>query len=369
MKEDPNRILYFILNWGLGHATRSIPIIRALRENGHEVILVSTGRSLLLLCSEFPDCRSFDLPDYGVTYSRYAWALLPHLLGQMPRIFLRLFLEHRATGKLVRDFCPDLIISDNRYGCYSKSIPSFFIIHQLRFQLPAGLQWSSFISEWFNRMYFRHYEKVLVPDEPTQPNLSGNLSHSGRIARHQKLIFTGLLASVSASGAQINPDIDVLFLISGPEPSRTQLERRIREQAVGLGGKKVLVLGKPGDPTVEEPAESDIRVYSHLERSDLGNMLQRAKLVVCNAGYSTMMELTALRKPAILVPTPGQTEQEYLGRINHESGHFYCVSQKNLNLKKDIPLAKQFFTKSEPAFIVNRVEAVVEVLGCPVKKP
>lgn len=360
---NQKRILFCILNWGLGHATRSMPIIRALREKGHEVLLVSTGRSLALLRKEFPDCPWFDCPDYAVTYSRHPGLLILHLLAQMPRIFYRLYSEHAAVRRIVQTMDVDLIVSDNRYGCHVRGVPSYFMIHQLRFQLPRGLQWSAFISEWFNRIYFRHFRAVLVPDAAGGMNLSGALSHRGRIARHPKLNYIGLLSSLPDLDTIPQEDIDILFLISGPEPSRTVFEKAVLEQAEALAGRKSAVLGKPED--LDRPSDINapaLECHAHLNRSELTGMILRARMVICRSGYSTMMELAALGRQAILIPTPGQTEQEYLARHAMDTGLFYSVPQKNLDLPKAVQEANAFYTEKSIRFPVNQIRKIMHIL-------
>jgi predicted glycosyltransferase len=357
------RILYCILNWGLGHATRSIPIIRALIEHGHQVILVSTGRSIALLRTEFPGCEWVDLPDYGVTYSRDPRMLIPHLLLQTPRIFYRLYSEHAGIRKIVRQKEIDLIISDNRYGCYSRHVPSYFMIHQLRFQLPHGLRWSAFVSELFNRVYFRHYQAIFVPDMQGAMNLTGALSHSGRIAGHPKLRYTGLFSSLNITDPAPREDIDYLFLVSGPEPSRTVFENMIFDQAERIPGRKVAILGKPESPADSSgQSDSPLEHRPHLNRLELGKMILRARMVICRSGYSTMMELATLGKPAILIPTPGQTEQEYLARHAMERGLFFSVPQSGMDLLKTIQEANEFFREPQIRFPANQIHKIFDVL-------
>ena len=355
------RILYCILNWGLGHATRSIPIVQALIDRGHEVILVSTGRSLVLIQTEFPHCECIDLSDYNVRYSNRRWTLIPHLLMQMPRIFFRLFREHSETKRLVREKNIDLVVSDNRYGCYTGEVPCFFITHQLRFQLPDGLQWSAFLSEIFNRIYFRHYRAVLVPDTQGRLNLSGALSHSGRISRHAKLKYVGLLSSLTIQSEHPDQDIDYLFLISGPEPSRTIFEDLIAEQAGKLDGKKVMVLGKPESNTNIQSPDDDLEQNPHLNRNELARVILRSRLVICRSGYSTMMELAALKKRAILIPTPGQTEQESLAQHASDMALFYTASQQNLDLRKAVHEAGEYYEGVQTDFPVNQIKRILKI--------
>ena len=353
-------ILYFILNWGLGHATRSIPVIRMLQQVGHRVVLVSTGRSLKLLQSEFPSTEYVDLPDYGIRYSRFGWALIPHLLAQMPRIFYALLREHHATEKLVKKYKADLIVSDNRYGCYSRHIPSFFMTHQLRFQLPKGMGWSAFISEWFNQIYFRHYKRIVVPDVAGEPNLSGDLSHKGRISTHPKLCYVGGLTSIVPQ-TRLSEDIDLLVLISGPEPQRSQFEERVLEQIHDVPGKRVIIAGRPEEVFSSYFSDdSDLEIHAHLQRETMASIIQRAKVIVARSGYSTLMELVPLNKRMILIPTPGQTEQEYLA--NHLKEHYFCLVGKQTTFDINAVLSQiQSIEKSQLNAASNQLDLILSI--------
>jgi predicted glycosyltransferase len=357
-------ILYCVLNWGLGHATRSIPIIRALLDRGDRVIIASTDRSLALLRREFPGCRFVDLPDYNIRYSRTRFGLLPGLLLQMPGVFRRLRLEQASVETLVDRFKPDAVVSDNRYGCYSTRVPSHFMTHQLRFQLPAGLGRAAVISEIFNRFCFQRYRSVWVPDDPGSPNLSGNLSHSCNLARHPRVHYVGPLTSLGTGRPdRRREDLDLLFLISGPEPQRTIFERIIMERIGETRGRKVVVLGKPESPADGCPADTDgTSFHPHLKRTDLVPLMRRTRLFVCRSGYSTLMELAAMERRAVLVPTPGQTEQEYLARHAAQSGFFYSVPQKNFDLAGALSGAERFYHGPQPALRFNRTDGILRLL-------
>jgi predicted glycosyltransferase len=354
-------VLCCILNWGLGHATRSIPIVKAMLVRGHAVVIASTGRSLALLERELPACTFVDLPDYGVRYPRGRNGLVPFVLMQMPVIFRRLIREHAETEILADRFGADAVLSDNRYGCCSRRAPSYFMTHQLRFQLPRGLRWSAFVSEWFNRWIFRRYQAVFVPDDKGSPNLSGALSHSGRIAGHSKVHHIGPLSSLSDQGRPTDEqDLDFLFLVSGPEPQRTVFETALTGQIGRLPGEKTVVLGKPElDETAGSAAGTDMVVIPHADRVSLARLMNRARLVVSRSGYSTLMELAALGKRAVVIPTPGQTEQIYLAEHAMESGFFYSVPQHRLDLVQAIRDAERFYARPLPSLRFNRVEEVM----------
>jgi hypothetical protein len=308
-----------------------------------------------------------DLPDYGVRYARSRHALVPHLLLQVPRILFRLATEQPQTEALVRRFGADAVVSDNRYGCFSKRVPSFLITHQLRFQLPRPIRWSAFISEGFNARCFARFDAVFVPDRAGTPNLSGDLSHRGAISRHPKLRYLGPLSSLRGrDGAAGRDRLDTLILVSGPEPSRTALERVILAQAPGLGGRTAVVLGRPEQASGRGPVRRNgLTLYPHLDRDRLSGLMRSASVVVANSGYSTIMELAAFGKKALLIPTPGQTEQEYLARHARESGLFYSVPQEGLDLGAALAETAEFYRRVAPpgGFGTNGIRGALDLIA------
>ena len=320
------------MGWGLGHATRCIPIIQSLMKDNH-VILASNGISTILLKQEFPSLQYIDYPDYAVKYPRYRMILLPLIIFQLPGIILKLINEYLQTQIIVNDENIDLIISDSRYGVYSKGVPTYFITHQLRFQLSGIFKTIEILGEWFNIFMFRRYEKIIIPDIQSDQNLTGDLTHTGKISNHPKLHYLGVFCSVSEMS--IKQDIDYLFSVSGPEIQRTLFEEIILDQISNIPGKKVVVLGKPDDKQVYENIENT-EIYSHVNREKQNELLNRAKFVVCRSGYTTVMELIALKKSALMIPTPGQTEQEYLARYYQSTGIFHIAMQDGLDLVSEL---------------------------------
>ena len=346
------KILYAVLNWGLGHATRSLPVIRQLIKE-HDVIILSTGRSLQLLRSEVGGAEFIDHEDYSVKYTKRGWSLLLSLFFQIPKILIKLNEEHVFTEKLVRELNIDRIISDNRYGIYSIDVPSFFITHQLRFRLPACFRYLEILSVVFNRIYFRRYRKVFVPDEKDGFNLSGALSHDVHFMKTPKIEYCGILADISGSCEIIRSDY--LFIISGPEPQRTIFEEKVLEQSKDLEGKTIIVRGITESKDVKE--EGGRTVYSSIEREMLSSMIKGAELIISRPGYSSVMEFAALGKKALFVPTPGQTEQEYLAGYYKENRFFNYVEQSEMDLMEDI---KTVFSATVPEIVPNRTEKITD---------
>ncbi|MDA3886735.1 MAG: glycosyltransferase [Candidatus Delongbacteria bacterium] len=348
------KILYAVLNWGLGHATRSMPIIKELIKD-NEVILVSTSRSLLLLKKEFPELEIIDYPDYSIKYTKHAKFLFISLALQIPKILIGLYREHKFAAKITREKKIDLIISDNRYGIYNYKVPSYFITHQLRFKMPKGLKFLENLTEYFNKFYFRKYKKIFIPDNENEPNFSGKLSHNTRRIKKGKLRYVGLLSDTKETESIIS---DYLVLISGPEPQRTKFENMVREQIKDIEGKKILVLGKT--EIEETESEKDLEIYSHLSREKISKMINGAGLIISRPGYSTVMEVAAAGKKALFIPTPGQTEQEYLAEYYKDKGLFHYVPQNEMNLKNDIPAADEF--KAIEKQKVNDIEMILKEL-------
>lgn len=349
--QKKRKILYAVLNWGIGHATRSLPIIRELVKE-QDVTVLSTGRSLSLLKSELPDVNFIDQPDYSIKYTKRGGALLFSLFFQIPKILFRLKEEHKFTEDLVKKHKYERIISDNRYGIYSGSVPSYFITHQIRFKLPGALKIFEPLSEWFNRSYFRNYRRVFIPDEKGEVNLSGALSHGSDIIDNPKIIYAGILADLNGNEPEI--ESDYLFIISGPEPQRTIFEEKIMEQSKKLQGKKIIVRGVTESDEIY--SVDSAQIYSSVKRDKLTAMIKGADTIISRPGYSTVMELVSYRKKALFIPTPGQTEQEYLARYYKERGYFSYVSQDEMELEKDIIDLKD---KDIPCFVTNKISGII----------
>jgi len=329
---DKNKkILFAVMGWGLGHVTRSIPLIDTLMKD-NEIILASNGSALTLLKSNYPNTRVLRFPDYAVNYPRFKFLLVPSIIFQTPWIWYQIFRENRITKKVVQNEKIQLIISDCRYGVFFKGLPSFFITHQLRFQLTGIFKPLENLGEKLNEFMFKKFTRILVIDNKNRNNLSGALSHqfSSEVVKPH---YIGPFSSVVKS--ETEQDIDILVSISGPEIQRTLFEITIMKQIQSLPGNKVVVLGKPGGSEAAR-IEGGVTIYNHVSRADMNRLMNRAKVVVCRSGYSTIMELAALQKKALLIPTPGQTEQEYLAAHLSELNIFHSVSQNNLNLVKDI---------------------------------
>ncbi len=339
MNTERRHIFYAVLNMGLGHATRSLPVIQALLQQGYRVTVGSSGRALIFLRQELPEAHFLELPDYNLTYSEKG-AQPAALLLRLPALMKKIRKEHHVLQQYQRRFPLHGVISDHRYGCYLPGLPSYLLIHQLRFIAPAPFRRLERVGVAFNRFFGKRYGAVLVPDERNSPQSGGILT--GRLTRVKESIpiyFTGILSSLPVETTAGAP-IDVLISISGPEPQRTILEKIVRRQLGEIPGRKVVLLGKPEETSPEHLPDGTV-IYPHLSRHRMGELFNRSQLIVSRSGYSTVMELAELGKRALFIPTPGQTEQEYLAWRYRKHGWFHAASQFGLKLGEEIARARQ----------------------------
>ncbi|MEK6780500.1 MAG: glycosyltransferase [Bacteroidota bacterium] len=306
MNQIRRKVLVAPFDWGLGHATRSIPIIRELQRRDCEVLIASSGDALVLLKKEFPSIQSFELPSYRATYSRY-FPLIFKVFFQLPKFLVVIAKEHHAIERIVKQQQVHFLISDNRYGCWTKLVPTVFITHQINIQMPFALQWIQAIVNFFNHRQIRKFNHCWIPDFP-ENRLTGKLTEPGNVS----VKFIGMLSRFNKVNTDVAPAYDYLALVSGPEPQRTIFERKVRLCFSEVEGRKIVVRGLPG--LVEEIVSlGDLDEVSHLTADELQRIIEQSRLVICRSGYSSIMDVAALGKRALLIPTPGQTEQEYLG--------------------------------------------------------
>lgn len=318
-------VLVSILDWGLGHATRCAPVIRELQKQNFRVVIGGSGPSLQFLKNEFRGLTFYDLPSYEIVYPENG-NLLRSLLLQAPRILKKIKLEHFATQRIVEKEDLNYLISDNRYGCYSKKIKSIFIGHQLHLKLPSSISFFSGIINSLHLRQIRNFNEVWVPDEPEGLRLSGKLSKNS--LPNSKYI--GILSRFGNGEPQVAERYEFVGLVSGPEPQRTIFENILREQFVRSNCKSIMVKGKPGSTQVGQ--HGNIAEADHLESILLESILANCGAVVCRSGYSTIMDLSVLGKKVIFVPTPGQTEQEYLGEYLSDKKIAVCQRQSEFDL-------------------------------------
>ncbi len=324
------RILIAPLDWGLGHASRCIPIARALEVEGFEVVFAASGRPLDLLMSEFPNRDFIKVESYNILYPKngnMAWSMIRQSL----KIWKGIRKEKKALTQIIEDYNIDGVISDNRFGMYSRKVPCVFITHQLNIQSPI---FSSFIQN-INFRYIENFDACWIPDSE-EHLLSGDLTCSNlpQVNCH----FVGSLSRFEPM--EKTEDLDILAVISGPEPQRSIFEKILRKQLLSSKKKALLVLGK----TEEDLEESidNLKIVSHLKSTELNQAMVNANLVISRSGYSTVMDIAKLHKKAIFVPTPGQTEQLYLAKYFYDKNIAFAMHQKEFNLKNALNRSSEF---------------------------
>ena len=314
------------LNWGLGHATRCIPLIRALIKEKFEPVLAGDGASLKLLASEFPELRTYELPSYGIRYAKSPGLLKLKLLSQLSRIQKAVTKEHRLVQEIVEKEEATGIISDNRFGVWSNEVPSVYLTHQL--QVRAG--WlTSPSSSWHQRIISK-FERCWVCDFKGEESLAGKLSSNDGNLNNLDWIgplsrFSKLEQQPGNVMDQSKKTIDISVVLSGPEPSRSQFEKKVIEVLKERQEKVVLVRGVTKSQACF--TQQNLTIHNFMLADELEKLIGQSRLLVMRSGYSSIMDLHALGARALLVPTPGQSEQEYLAERMSEKGWYPTVKQ------------------------------------------
>ncbi len=328
-------ILIAPLDWGLGHASRCIPIIRELLTQGHEIILATDGRALELLKSEFPQLKSIWLHGYHPVYPK-GKNMVMKMAVQTPKFLFAIAREYFLLKKIIREHSIDIVISDNRYGLFSNEKPAVLLTHQLFILMPSPLKWMELTVNRVNHFFIKKFYRCWVPDMQGDENLSGSLSHGPNIPSNVEFIGTLSRFSITPSEKKY----DLLVLLSGPEPQRTILEEKIINQIKQMPLHTLIVRGITEENKSVQLTEL-IETISHLTSEKMNEALLQADAVICRSGYSSIMELASLGKSAILIPTPGQTEQEYLAERIGEQGFFVLQKQDSLNVQEGLLKLKQ----------------------------
>jgi len=334
------KILVAPLNWGLGHASRCIPLVQHFLDEGHEVILGGDGESLTLLRKHFPKLRYVYLAPLNLHYSkgqRQVWAMLKAL----PQLFFWALKDHAILKAILREEPIDQIISDNRFGLYvnqqsaisNQQCETVYITHQLHIMLPRGWKWAESIASRIHARIYTRFNKVWVPDyEDIDKSLAGELSHTKNVqCTMYNIQYIGPLSRFPSNPLTTNPltQYDIVAVLSGLEPHRTMLEQEIivrySNQQSAISNQQspsvLIVQGLMSRPNTRIK-RGNITIVPYINDAELVPSLLGAEHIIVRSGYSTIMDLAALglldskienRKSKIeLIPTPGQPEQEYL---------------------------------------------------------
>jgi len=321
------KVLVAVLDWGLGHASRCIPIIRLLEEEGMEVHVGGNGSSLLLLKKEFPHLKFLDLPAYAPSYPRKG-NMAAAMLKQIPKFIKAIRQEYIVTKTYVKHQGIDVVISDNRYGCRCEDVPSVIITHQSNVMMPRRFGFLRGIVRYMVIRLLSRFDVCWLPDDP-QHQIAGTLTAFGKVPPSLQVGFIGILSRFQRSAHTTPPALNVLAVCSGPEPQRTLLEEILLPQLQLSGLRFLLVRG-----VVEEEAAPREHVVNYLTSEALQEMILQSDVIISRSGYSTVMDLCKLGKKAIFIPTPGQTEQEYLADTLMKKRWTFSMPQDEFDLKK-----------------------------------
>ncbi len=325
------------LNWGLGHAVRCIPLIRKLQAADCRILLASDGIALQLLRRTFPELLSVSLPSYQI---RYPYSnMYFNMVLQGPKILQTARAEYLITQKLIKQYAVSGIISDARFGCFSGHVPAIFITHQANLPIPDPFFYQ--LANFAQRRLLHQFSALWIPDYPPPFNLAGKLSSPPPIPESK---YIGILSDMPSPNTGQKADIDLLAILSGPEPARQKFQDLIISQASGWDKKVVLVSGQPGYAPKKSLTSGNVETIPFLDRQTLHQYIGRSKILLSRSGYTTLMDLALSRKKAILVPTPGQSEQIYLAELHRERGHFFATAQQKFILSEAMNQTKQYYS-------------------------
>lgn len=313
------KILLAPLNWGLGHATRCIPLIRQFLAEGNEVVLAGDGDSIMLLRKTFPDLRVVDLPSLELRYTHNAQQR-GFYLRAIPALIRFTLADHYYLRQLLAREHFDRVISDNRFGLFSREVHCTYITHQLYPILPKRLRIVQPIARALHALIYRRYSEVWVPDyADSTHNLAGDLAHGGAFDQYARYIgplsrFSQYIDEEGTKVCQANDHTyPVVAILSGLEPQRTYFEQALIADLKDAADRTLIVRGKIGVPATVTHM-GNITLVPHMSDEQLMRFMHDAQKIMVRSGYSTIMDLAilGLLDKAYFYPTPGQSEQEYL---------------------------------------------------------
>ena len=338
-KDNIKTVLVAPLGWGLGHAARCIPIIKELLANNTRVILAGSGPVAALLSTEFPDLELLTLSSFPVKYPSDKKGFLLKMIWQVPAAIKSIKKETAWLKQAVKKYSIDAVISDNRMGLYSKEIPCIYITHQLLIKTGKA-KW---MERWAQKIHYRfinRFKECWVPDfEQKELSLAGELSHPENLPNVPVKYIGALSRLIKKENAA--KKYDTIIILSGPEPQRSIFENILVDQLKNYNETTLFIRGLPAETDVLLPI-NNTKFVNHLTADELSNAIASSEIVISRTGYTTVMDLIKLNKKAILVPTPGQPEQEYLAGYLLQNNIFYTVGQENFNLPEHIEKAGNF---------------------------
>jgi UDP-N-acetylglucosamine transferase subunit ALG13 len=336
VREKP-LVLLSPLHWGLGHTTRCIPLIRELILLQCDVIVACTVSQRRLLELEFQSLIFFEAPATEPVYGKNRTRTIISLLLQIPKNLTMIKQENRWLQEFLSKNQVDAIISDNRFGFYTTGIPCIFITHQLQIKTGLGAAFNA-LARRINYRFINKFSACWVPDFEEPRSMAGELSNPAI----QPKINIKRIGGLSRFEHCIDNNTNgLLIILSGPEPQRSLFEKKIIEGLKNYAGSATIVRGLPGQQPLPE-LPPGVQVYDHLPAATLNQLICGASMVIGRCGYTSVMDLVKLQKKSILVPTPGQAEQEYLAKYLRKKQLAFTLTQHNFSLGQALQQAEQF---------------------------
>ncbi len=317
------------LNWGIGHTTRIHPIVSMLKQKGHN-IFIAIPVSMVPVIDKELSAEIIPFPSVTIRYS----SVLPlpvMILLHLPLILIQAVRDYYRISSLIKKYNIDILISDNRFGVYNKKVYSVYITHQLNIISSGILRFAGKSISLLHRKIAGLYDECWIPDMPGETNLAGKLSHISALKSNFR--YCGILSRMSilspVKPANLPEGAFLLVILSGPEPQRSILEKLVITRLSSYSGNIIVVAGKPGHSATN--SNEITKRYSYLSGGELKYLIQNSAGIICRSGYSTVMDLVTMNKTALLIPTPGQTEQEYLATSLKEKGWFNSTPQNKID--------------------------------------
>lgn len=309
------------LNWGLGHATRCVPLIHYLSGHGNKVIIASDGEALELLKKEFPELPAETLPGYGIKY--YTSNMVLNLFRSFPGLIRGLLTEKSSLEKIVKKYQANVVISDNRPAAYSKDSMNIYITHQVN--IVFSNKWMRNLAGSFHQFYISKFDTCWIPDERGKNNISGSMGYATGIKDYH---YIGHLTRINKTNQEKIWDICVI--ISGPDPQRTILSDKLSEILFNAPQYKIIWITSVPAHLKTGPVPPHIEWFTMADSGLIEKALNGSKLLISRSGYSTIMDIIQLPIKAIFIPTPGQPEQEYLADSLRHNERMKALKQTEL---------------------------------------
>ncbi len=352
------------MDWGLGHATRCVPIIENILKLGANVIIGADNKPLDFLRLQFPLLPWIRISGFKPEYQKKGRLLTLKLASDLPKMMKIVKPIQKHLEKIIITHNIDAVISDNRYELWSEQAPTIFMTHQLNIMTKGVLLPLRPAIQKFIYSFIEKHNELWIPDFDKKNNLSGDLSHVS-IYPNLPFYFIGPLSRFKkpVNVKHINEKYDVVCIMSGPEPQRTIFEKLLIKQLLQTEYKSIIFSGNPDKN--EKRDIDNVKIISHMSDEEMNVLISAAKIVISRSGYSTLMDMSVFGKKALLVPTPGQPEQEYLAELMMKAKYYYSVSQNKLNLISDIPVALTFSGTTmynDYTLLKSRIEKLINFL-------